>query len=282
MLTLIRRMKSLINSNVAKSTFDDVSVHLTDWYRTRPGKALLKAQMKQLDQLTTQCFGFHAVQLTPVRFKLPLQELRITHRLSIHPDRSVHPDIQADFEELPLSGQSIDFLLMHHALDYSADPHTMLREVERVMVSKGYIAIVGFNPWSLWGIYSYFARFFSNNPVYRTTRIRRGRLLDWLKLLDLTPVNIQHASFITPMPNVSMGTQLQYAPTNESSAGILRWRATYIVLARKDTQALIPIKPIWRFKKQAMGWAMTRGCVQSNHSQADARSNLRTKKRLTD
>jgi ubiquinone/menaquinone biosynthesis C-methylase UbiE len=36
-------------------------------------------------------------------------------------------------------------------LEFAAEPHAILREVDRVMMPVGRLVIVGFNPWSLWG-----------------------------------------------------------------------------------------------------------------------------------
>ena len=53
--------------------------------------------------------------------------------------------------QLPLASQSIDLLALPHVLEFSAQPHAMLREAERVLMPEGSVVISGFNPLSLWG-----------------------------------------------------------------------------------------------------------------------------------
>jgi ubiquinone/menaquinone biosynthesis C-methylase UbiE len=43
-------------------------------------------------------------------------------------------------------------VVLPHTLEFSADPHHVLREVERVLVPEGRVVISGFNPASLWGL----------------------------------------------------------------------------------------------------------------------------------
>ena len=42
-------------------------------------------------------------------------------------------------------------MVLPHTLELSADPHHVLREVERVLVPEGRVVISGFNPNSWWG-----------------------------------------------------------------------------------------------------------------------------------
>jgi len=39
---------------------------------------------------------------------------------------------------------------MPHTLEFTNDPHQVLREVDRVLIPEGHVVILAFNPWSLW------------------------------------------------------------------------------------------------------------------------------------
>lgn len=54
---------------------------------------------------------------------------------------------------LPFAPQSLDLLVLPHALEASPDPHAVLREAERVLVPEGRVVIIGFNPLSAWGVH---------------------------------------------------------------------------------------------------------------------------------
>ena len=48
--------------------------------------------------------------------------------------------------------------MLPHVLEFDANPHQILREVERVLVPEGSVVVTGFNPYSLWGARRRFAR----------------------------------------------------------------------------------------------------------------------------
>ena len=53
---------------------------------------------------------------------------------------------------------SLDLIVLPHALEFTDDPHLMLREAYRVIRPEGQIVIAGFNPFSLFGAKRYFGR----------------------------------------------------------------------------------------------------------------------------
>src|SRR5690606_15179093 len=122
---------------------------LQDWFQTPLGQYLLEKERAYLDDVTPDIFGFHAIQIGLPAFNL-LRESRITHRLRVAPEGE--PDVCARGHELPFATQSIDLVLLPHVLEFAQEPHEVLREVDRVMMPEGRLVIVGFNPWSLWGL----------------------------------------------------------------------------------------------------------------------------------
>lgn len=97
------------------------------------------------------------------------------------------PGLLCDFESLPFPSNSLDLVVLPHALELARDPHETLREVERVLVPEGRVIIVGFNPASLWGLWHRLGRW----GVKSATVLPQGefiaywRLRDWLRLLGL-------------------------------------------------------------------------------------------------
>ena len=63
--------------------------------------------------------------------------------------------LTCDFTELPFASHSLDLVVLPHVLEFSTDPHQVLREVERVLIPEGQVIICGFNPTSLWGCLLY-------------------------------------------------------------------------------------------------------------------------------
>jgi SAM-dependent methyltransferase len=191
-------------------------IELASWLQTAPGQCLLRWEQEKIDQAVADVFGYHALQLG-----LPeLQALRcnrMPHRwvgtdstqplppappappvppadgllpsLPFDADAALH----CDFDALPFPNQSLDLVVLPHALELSRDPHLTLREVERVLVPEGRVMILGFNPASMWGLRQRLGR--ARGAVGLGRRgalfLPRGgeflgywRLRDWLRLLS--------------------------------------------------------------------------------------------------
>ena len=98
-----------------------------------------------------------------------------------------------DFDALPFDSNSLDLVVLPHALELARDPHLALREVERVLVPEGRVLIVGFNPASLWGLRQRLGRLRrrlasdSQRDLFLPSAgefMRYRRLRDWLRLLS--------------------------------------------------------------------------------------------------
>ena len=97
-------------------------------------------------------FGYHLLQIGCANFPM-YENSPVGHKFSItHNDNLAGHGIAARGEAIPLTSESVDVVLLHHALDYSSFQHQLLREVSRVLIAGGHIVIVGFNPVSSWGL----------------------------------------------------------------------------------------------------------------------------------
>ncbi len=101
--------------------------------------------------------------------------------------------LHCDFDALPFPNQSLDLVVLPHALELSRDPHLTLREVERVLVPEGRVMILGFNPASMWGLRQRLGRARAAVGLGGRSSLflpRAGeflgywRLRDWLRLLS--------------------------------------------------------------------------------------------------
>ena len=216
---------------------------LQDWFQTPLGQYLLEKERAYLDDVTPDIFGFHAVQLGMPGVDL-LRESRIAHRMRVA--AADRPDLYAKSHELPLATNSIDMVLLPHVLEFAAEPHAILREVDRVMMPEGRLVIVGFNPWSLWGLRS--AVGFSRNQYPWNGRfVSLLRVKDWLALLGF---------------DVNAGRLIAYAPPFDSErlrrrfafmepAGDRWWAvggAVYMLQAIKRVRGMRLLTPAWQEK----------------------------------
>lgn len=223
---------------------------LSDWFESPQGKALLEEQRRPLAEAMQCLFGYHLLQMS-VSARLDLTaESRVSHRFALNPLAAGQTAAVADFESLPLPAESIDVALLHHVLDYSENPHQVLKELNRVLIPRGHVLIIGFNPWSRLAAGHWLARLFSDRPRWRHHSLRLGRILDWLTLLDLEPVEIQQG-FYRPLQSRSVARLPWVSRWNKRLS--LPWDGFYLIVARKDVVAMTPLKPAWQEVKPAVG-----------------------------
>ncbi len=132
-------------------------IDLQGWLDSPAGAYLLAWEQARLDEAVADLFGYHALQLGLPELE-GLRANRMPHRWfalaeTVDPNgkQMAMADFYADFGALPFPANSLDLLVLPHTLEFSADPHATLREVERVLVPEGKVVICGLNPASLWG-----------------------------------------------------------------------------------------------------------------------------------
>lgn len=232
---------------------------LSSWFETPLGRALLAEEQSAIDDGLHCVFGYHLLQLGVSGQLDLLHESRISHRFVMHAQLTENPRLGAlvDFNHLPLPGETIDAVLLHHTLDYSQSPHHLLREAARVIIPRGHLIIVGFNPWSMWGFGASLWRLFSARPLWRFQYLRKGRLLDWLTLVDLEPIALYQGFYRPPLPQQKAIKYLHWLE-RWGKRWRLPWGGFYVIVARKDHIALTPLKPAWQEYRPLKGLAVTR------------------------
>ncbi|ENO83748.1 MAG TPA: methyltransferase domain-containing protein [Thauera aminoaromatica] len=220
-------------------------LRLEEWLQTPQGRYLLDWEQDGLDRLVADIFGYHAVQLGLSGFDL-LRANRMPRRIDCGPQGR---DLRCSEYELPFATGSLDLVLLPHVLEFSAHPHRVLREVERVLVPEGSVVISGFNPLSLWGLRRLIARRGAEAPWsghYRSAM----RIRDWLNLLGF---EIQESRFGCYAPPLRTPQWLERWGCLDRAGS--RWwpvlGAGYLLHGVKRVQGMRLITPHWRGRKAA-------------------------------
>ena len=173
---------------------------LKEWFDSELGAEFLNAERAVVDRITSTLFGMHLAQFSvDSRVKL-FEESPVSHCFSVVPATELglsDNNIVAKNDEIPLAHESVDVVILHHALDFTDSPHQVLREASRVLRPGGHVVIIGFNPNSYWGIKHLFGCGKHTAP-WCGHFISHGRLSDWLQLLELT--ELQHLSGYHQLP----------------------------------------------------------------------------------
>ncbi len=103
-----------------------MSTTLADWFATPLGRYLQEREQAWFDRTVADIFGFQAIQIG-----LPgqafLGQSRIAARWTVDPGPPAQ--ILADPHWLPFPENSLDLIVLPHALEFTSDPHQLLREV---------------------------------------------------------------------------------------------------------------------------------------------------------
>ena len=216
------------------------STNLSDWFETPLGQYLLEQERAYFDKTVADVFGFNAVQLGLAHHDF-LRMSRIPLRVSAGPD--IEARVKLDFPLLPFATNSIDLLLLPHVLEFSDNPHQILREAERVLLPEGQLIICGFNPRSLWGLSRRFGQ--SNGEYPWCGRfISLPRVKDWLALLGFEMTAGRLGCYVPPFRQEKWLRRFRFL----EAAGDRWWAiagGVYFLQATKRVQSLRLIKPNW-------------------------------------
>ena len=112
---------------------------------------------------------------------------------------SKYSSLVADLDAIPLHDNSVDFILLHHTLEFSENPHQVLREVTRVLSPGGNLVIVGFNRWSLLGLRRWISQLTGVTAPWAHHPLSTGRLVDWMYLMSCEPMSIARGFYGLPL-----------------------------------------------------------------------------------
>jgi SAM-dependent methyltransferase len=226
----------------------DPRAQLCAWFDSALGRALQAAESQQLRAVLPTLYGTVALQLGRIgEFDLMDACVAPTRILLDTRAGSERCQVRALVEELPLDGKSVDVAILPHTLDFSTDPHQVLRETARVLRPEGHAVVLGFNPVSLWGVRRLFARRPRAAPwcgnFYRLARIK-----DWLKLLDLELTHGQMLFYRPPVAHEALRDRLHVL----DKMGDRWWpmmAAVYLVVAKKRVHGVTPLPVAWKARR---------------------------------
>ncbi len=216
-----------------------ITQDLSAWFDTPQGNYMLTREQAYFDRTVCDMFGFNALQLglqghdflrgnrMPLRFKGGNQ---------------VGNEVRMICTELPFASESMDLVLLPHVLDFSDQPHQVLREVERVLMPEGSLIISGFNPRSLWGCRR--AISCKQDHPWCANFIALPRLKDWLELLGFEVAGGRFSAYAPPFKQTKWLERFSFM----EAAGDRWWAVRgglYFIHAIKRVPGMRLIKPQW-------------------------------------
>jgi SAM-dependent methyltransferase len=256
--------------------YENPWLRVGDWYSSELGQALLSSEKQSINELLEQVFGYNLVQLGCLdKNGLSFESRTCSQYIleSLNPASRVNPCTQliTNFEQLPIQNHSVDAVILPHTLEFEANPHQILREVERILVAEGKAIFLGFNPYSLWGLWHKYwdVKYkISNNQRRNKSKlspkqvrtplpscghlISQRRLRDWLQLLGFDIDLINEYFYRPPISSSVILNKLEFMEQAGQFSKILP-AGGYLLVATKRVSTLTPIRQKWKFNKAIIG-----------------------------
>ena len=226
---------------------------------TELGRYLLAREQDYFERAVADVFGYHAVQVGVPEMDC-LRGNRIPWQCRVAEAGAV--DVRCDPAFLPFENRSLDLLVMPHVLDFTTQPHQVLREADRVLMPEGRLILTGFNPLSLWGVRRLIQG--RDSVPWNGSFLTQVRVKDWLTLLDL---ELGEAAFMAYAPPFARGDWLCRWDFMED-AGQRWWplaAGVYGIEAVKRQRGMRLITPSWKQKQAKNKGAL--GVVAGNERQ---------------
>jgi SAM-dependent methyltransferase len=243
-------------------------ISFVDWLQTPAGQYLLAWERAQLDSTVSDIFGYHALQLGLAELD-GLHTNRMSHRWLALDQAGMagssavwQPALLIDYTALPFPSSCLDLVVLPHTLEFSADPHATLREVERVLVPEGRVVICGMNPTSLWGLRQ------SRGQLYQRVGGRRQfwpkgndfigywRLRDWLGLLSFEVERGEFGCYRPALRSEKWWQRFEWM----DHLGARWWPilgAAYFLVAVKRVRGMRLLETAWKSKPALVGKSVT-------------------------
>src|SRR6476661_791350 len=237
-------MGIIVVMDQASDQVGTASTTLAQWLTTPLGEYLKDREQAYFDETVADIFGFHALQIGLPECPL-LAQSRMVSRWSL--DYDPPADIIADPHGLPFAENALDLIVLPHALEFTDDPHLMLREAYRVIRPEGQIVISSFNPFSLFGGRRYFGR--GATPPWNGSFIPLYRLKDWLALLGFDVVGGRLDCYVPPFAQEKWLHRFEFFEKSGDrwwpiSGGVYYLRATKKVLGMRV------LTPAWQRRER--------------------------------
>ncbi|PHS71463.1 MAG: methylase [Methylophaga sp.] len=214
---------------------------MSEWWKSPLGQSVLMQEQALLQDFSGYFQGYCQLQIGVDQKILP--NVPQTHCQKVMASSA---DVEGHDEALPFKSHSLDTLLLSHVLEFSADPHQVLREVERVLVADGTLVLCCFNPWSLWGLRRLFS--WQDNPPWQGHFFTQARIKDWLALLNFEVVATEKYLFRPPVRSACWFGRLRSMERWGKRLWPILSGAT-ILVTTKRTIPLTPITKRWQARQ---------------------------------
>lgn len=211
---------------------------LQSWYESYRGQATLQQLNIPLKRMTADVFGYYALEMGLLApHQTFLLDSRISHRIRLgRPDlASPFIDLMSEWESLPFEFGTLDLVVSTHSLELSTEPKAILAEIDRVLMPEGHCILIGFNPFSAFGVQQWLS-----SPAPKHSFPSPWQISQWLQELGF---EILETKLLSYRPNWGGMRFWHYTRWWEHACqkAKLPLSNLYIIHASKKVTPLIPL-----------------------------------------
>lgn len=211
------------------------------WYATTSGLNTLTRIQQIITTMSADIFGYYALEIGTLAGQHTfLQESRIASQFALGMVEGEANSLISIPEQLPIAFSNIDLIVASHVLDYSSNPHQILREIERVLVPEGHCILISFNPFSLRGLGNAVRMPMSKRSPWRC--YSSLRLREWLQVLGFDVLETVSSGFCYPALRKKLGSKRAWLGQLGDQYHVATGNV-YIMHAQKKVSNMTPLMP---------------------------------------
>jgi SAM-dependent methyltransferase len=218
-----------------------------DWLRSRMGRQLLALERALVAETLDEVFGAQLLQIGRWGAADAFLAAARTQRTALLDTGGGEVSFRSEPEHLAVATHCVDAVLLPHTLERSGDPHQILREVDRILISDGRLIILGFSPVGPLGLWRLASR--GRYPAGVPHIVRLKRMREWLAVLGFDVLE-ERRYFYAVSPG---GDGWPRYSAKLEQRGRRYWRrlsCAYMLHAQKRVLRVIPIGKVLR-RRQA-------------------------------
>lgn len=210
-----------------------------NWQQSKVRQELRDLECQYLARLSDRLFGRFMLQMGGGCPEVELPGLR--KLVFLAESGADGADLIGKNAQLPLATSSVNAVFLSHVLEFARDPHSVLREVDRVLIPGGRLVIALYNPWSLFAL----LRFLRPGQSPWSGRLPGpGRVVEWLSVLGFELEQRDHLGHLWPLRHSKGLARIERLGNKLWPKGA----AVVILVATKRELPMNIIRPRWAAK----------------------------------
>lgn len=226
---------------------------LQNWFETPLGRLLAAVERQALDHHLDRWAGATLLQIGGFGDGQRVLRANTSRQWLVGCSAESKVDCVLRPEQLPFQSNTMDIVVLVHSLEFSDNPHRVLREAERVLAPEGYLLVLSFNLLSLWGCAHALPALQRRGAPWNGEYFTSRRVRDWLTLLDLTTISVEHLFYRPPINRSRL--QQRLLPMENWAARVVPWfGGVHLTVAQKHVAGMTPLRPVlWRRRRLVAG-----------------------------